>query len=129
MPEALAVDRGAAIEEGAEQDRELRCDLLAESCQNIHADDEGDAGDAQQCAGQLQRRERLVARHQQGDEEHETGEVEFSTPASPLSTYCWPQASSVQAAVAFSSDCTKNRRQVAPPRGRSSEERRGGKEG
>src|SRR3546814_8806238 len=23
-----------------------------------------------------------------------TGEVEFSTPASPLSTYCWPQASS-----------------------------------
>src|SRR3546814_6819669 len=71
MPEALAVDRGAAIEEGAEQDRELRCDLLAESCQNIQADDEGDAGDAQQCAGQLQRRERLVARHQQGAEAHE----------------------------------------------------------
>src|SRR3546814_3650231 len=71
MAEALAVHGGAAIEEGAEQHGDLRRRLLAEASQDIHADDERDAGDAEQRARQLQWRERLMARHQQRDEEHE----------------------------------------------------------
>src|SRR3546814_20423862 len=71
MAEALAVHGSAAIEEGAEQHGDLRRRLLAEASQDIHADDERDAGDAEQRARQLQRRERLMARHQPRDEEHE----------------------------------------------------------
>ena len=47
-----------------------------------------------------------------------TGDVEFNTLASALSTNCCPHANTVQAPMLVRNDCTKSKRQVFPSRGK-----------